>query len=83
MAPSHGPPASVAAVDTPGDEVSGAPFCTGCGRSRVRCAGCGRALDPPRYCDRCGRRLAVVVTPTGYTARCRDHGVALPSPVGD
>jgi hypothetical protein len=50
-------------------------FCAGCGkpvgdgdhaRCRLRLAG----TDPPRYCTRCGRKLAVQVLPTGYTARC-------------
>ena len=50
-----------------------------------RCGQCGRpgeheacraaaALDPPRYCTRCGRRMVVQVTPTGWTARCVEHG---------
>jgi hypothetical protein len=32
------------------------------------------ALDPPRHCPECGRRLRVLVTPTSWSARCRDHG---------
>ena len=46
--------------------------CTGCGSAS--CIGCGRTLDPPRFCPDCGRRLTVMVTPGGYRARCRDHG---------
>ncbi|MGD0880733.1 MAG: hypothetical protein ABSB09_04080 [Acidimicrobiales bacterium] len=46
--------------------------CTGCGSAS--CVGCGRTLDPPRFCPDCGRRLTVAVTPGGYRARCRDHG---------
>ena len=34
-----------------------------------------RALEPPRYCARCRRRLVVQVTPTGWTARCVEHGL--------
>jgi hypothetical protein len=34
----------------------------------------GRALEPPRYCSRCGRRMVVQVTPRGWTARCSEHG---------
>jgi len=49
-------------------------FCTGCGSTTAACGGCGRDLDPPRFCGECGRRLAVQVTPGGYRARCRDHG---------
>jgi ribosomal protein S18 acetylase RimI-like enzyme len=37
---------------------------------------CRRAaeLDPPRYCEQCRRRRVVQVTPTGWTARCSEHG---------
>ena len=28
------------------------------------------ATDPPRFCSDCGRKLAVQVLPTGFTARC-------------
>ncbi len=50
-------------------------FCLGCGRPAADCpGGCSPALDPPRYCPRCGRRLAVTIVPTGVQARCRDHG---------
>jgi predicted amidophosphoribosyltransferase len=48
-------------------------YCTGCGHSRLECAGCGRALDPPRFCPECGRRMTVQVIPTGWVAHCRDH----------
>jgi hypothetical protein len=34
-----------------------------------------RALEPPRYCTQCRRRLVVQVTPTGWRARCVEHGV--------
>jgi len=33
-----------------------------------------RGLEPPRYCARCGRRMVVQVTPSGWTARCSAHG---------
>lgn len=33
-----------------------------------------RALEPPRYCGRCRRRMVVQVTPAGWTARCVEHG---------
>ena len=50
-------------------------FCLGCGRPAADCpGGCSPVLDPPRYCPRCGRRLAVTIVPTGVQARCRDHG---------
>lgn len=31
-------------------------------------------LDPPRYCAHCRRRMVVQVTPTGWSARCSEHG---------
>jgi hypothetical protein len=39
-------------------------------------AGCRRAreLEPPRFCAHCRRRMIVQVTPTGWTARCSQHG---------
>ncbi|HEY3952064.1 MAG TPA: hypothetical protein VGM53_01700 [Streptosporangiaceae bacterium] len=42
-------------------------------------AACDRAaaLDPPRYCPRCGRRMVVKVTPDRWTARCSRHGAAV------
>src|SRR5262245_9673874 len=50
-------------------------YCTGCGRPAADCpGGCSPELDPPRYCPRCGRRLAVTIVPTGVQAHCRDHG---------
>jgi hypothetical protein len=33
-----------------------------------------RVLEPPRYCAQCRRRLVVQVTPTGWIARCSEHG---------
>lgn len=50
------------------------PHCTSCGLPSTACAGCGRELDPPRFCDRCGTRLAVRVSPAGYVGRCKHHG---------
>jgi ribosomal protein S18 acetylase RimI-like enzyme len=40
-------------------------------------ASCRRAaeLDPPRFCGSCRRRMVVQVTPTGWTARCVEHGI--------
>jgi dethiobiotin synthetase len=50
-------------------------YCTGCGRAAGECLGdCASEFDPPRFCRRCGRRLAVTITPNGHTARCRSHG---------
>lgn len=33
-----------------------------------------RALEPPRYCGRCRRRMKVQVLPTGWRATCAEHG---------
>ena len=54
-----------------------AEHCTGCGQSTGRCptgGHCTGRYEPPRFCPACGRRLAVRITPTSWTARCRDHG---------
>jgi hypothetical protein len=34
-----------------------------------------RALEPPRYCPECRRRMKVQVMPTGWRASCVEHGV--------
>jgi GNAT superfamily N-acetyltransferase len=52
----------------------------------VYCAQCGEPgrhkaclqrleLEPPRYCGQCRRRMVVQVHPTGWSARCAEHGV--------
>jgi hypothetical protein len=33
-----------------------------------------RELEPPRFCPACARRMVVQVVPTGWTARCVEHG---------
>ncbi|MCU1676892.1 MAG: acetyltransferase [Frankiales bacterium] len=32
------------------------------------------AMEPPRFCTLCARRMVVQVTPAGWTARCVEHG---------
>lgn len=32
------------------------------------------AMEPPRYCVQCRRRMKVQVTPRGWTAACVEHG---------
>jgi len=60
---------------TAGIEARLPRFCRHCGRGRAACdEGCARPLDPPHFCPRCGRKLAVQVAPTGHRAHCRDHG---------
>ena len=54
------------------------PWCGQCGQELTPegHAACRRAadLDPPRYCAQCRRRMVVQVTPTGWSARCVEHG---------
>lgn len=56
-----------------------APWCGHCGEELTPegHAACRRMaeLDPPRYCAHCRRRMVVQVTPTGWSARCVEHGV--------
>lgn len=56
-----------------------ASWCGQCGQELTPegHAACRRAaaLDPPRYCAQCRRRLTVQVMPTGWSARCVEHGV--------
>ena len=55
-------------------------FCDQCGQVRDAQTGehpgCAarRALEPPRFCAECARRMVVQVTPTGWRARCSRHG---------
>jgi hypothetical protein len=53
-------------------------YCDRCGERLAGAAHdeCVRAreLEPPRFCGRCRRRMVVQVTPTGWTARCVEHG---------
>jgi ribosomal protein S18 acetylase RimI-like enzyme len=55
------------------------PWCDQCGEaldaeSHAACR--SRAeLEPPRWCPHCRRRMVVQVTPTGWAARCSEHGV--------
>lgn len=32
-------------------------------------------LEPPRFCEYCGRRMVVQVSPDGWWAKCSRHGV--------
>lgn len=46
-------------------------WCSHCGEPGVQH---DQPLEPPRYCTRCRRRMVVQVLPTGWTARCVEHG---------
>jgi GNAT superfamily N-acetyltransferase len=55
-----------------------APWCAWCGQALLpqahpRCRAAAEH-EPPRYCARCRRRMVVQVVPTGWTARCSEHG---------
>jgi predicted N-acetyltransferase YhbS len=50
-------------------------FCGHCGEAGSHEACLRRlVLEPPRYCTRCRRRMVVQVHPTGWSARCVEHG---------
>ncbi|MBC7372792.1 MAG: GNAT family N-acetyltransferase [Frankiales bacterium] len=55
------------------------PWCGQCGQALTGDGHepCRRAatLDPPRFCGHCRRRMVVQVLPTGWTARCSEHGL--------
>ena len=53
-------------------------FCDRCGRAldegdHTACTR-ARALEPPRFCPACRRRLKVQVMPVGWVATCVEHG---------
>ncbi|MBP2349805.1 hypothetical protein JOF29_000888 [Kribbella aluminosa] len=54
-------------------------YCGRCGQTLTEGnhASCAQALalEPPRYCAECRRRMIVQVHPMGWTARCSVHGV--------
>ena len=54
-------------------------YCVHCGKpaaegDRGRCDGARGAIEPPRFCPDCARRMVVQVTPSGWSARCSRHG---------
>lgn len=52
-------------------------FCGQCGRevdSEHPSCQARAVLEPPRYCQRCARRMVVQVDPFGWRARCSRHG---------
>ncbi|MGC0364409.1 hypothetical protein ABH922_002393 [Rhodococcus sp. 27YEA15] len=38
-------------------------------------AAASMGLEPPRFCEECGRRMIVQVSPDGWWAKCSRHGV--------
>jgi hypothetical protein len=52
-------------------------YCGQCGQpSDAEHPGCAAraALEPPRYCPACARRMVVQVDPVGWRAVCSRHG---------
>jgi hypothetical protein len=53
-------------------------WCDRCGRALAEggheACTAARALEPPRYCRWCGRRMKVQVLPAGWCATCVEHG---------
>ncbi|HZM82038.1 MAG TPA: hypothetical protein VFC19_40480 [Candidatus Limnocylindrales bacterium] len=50
-------------------------YCDRCGEpGRHDACMRARALEPPRFCARCRRRMRVQVVPTGWHATCAEHG---------
>lgn len=44
------------------------------GEQRTLSVGAAAGLEPPRYCQLCGRRMKVQVRPMGWLAECSRHG---------
>ncbi|MCO1582101.1 MULTISPECIES: biotin synthase auxiliary protein BsaP [unclassified Crossiella] len=60
------------------DTPATALFCDICGKpdneGEHRSCVARRAIDPPRYCPQCARRMIVQVSPSGWSAKCSAHG---------
>lgn len=50
------------------------PWCDRCGQQLTTDHPRVPVLEPPRWCAHCRRRLVVQITPTGWSARCVEHG---------
>lgn len=46
----------------------------GVGAQHALSFGAAAGLEPPRWCQLCGRRMKVQVRPTGWVAECSRHG---------
>ncbi|MEU1686392.1 hypothetical protein [Micromonospora sp. NPDC005707] len=83
-APPAGPaadPVHPGGAGRPGDQRRPAPtphWCDRCGESVAEspheACTAARALEPPRWCAHCRRRMKVQVVPTGWSAVCVEHG---------
>lgn len=67
-----------AAMSEDSKATVGGQYCGRCGGPATSGdhGGCVDALslEPPRYCPACRRRMTVQVVPSGWTARCVEHG---------
>ncbi|WP_246257880.1 hypothetical protein [Amycolatopsis anabasis] len=61
-------------------------FCVHCGQpatgAHTACRNPRTALEPPRFCAKCARRMIVQVSPTGWVAKCSRHGEYTSEPAG-
>jgi hypothetical protein len=72
-------------------DYAGQVFCDRCGQptdgtaddaaGMHKACATARRLEPPRFCPQCARRMVVQVVPTGWTARCVEHGSTSSVPV--
>lgn len=46
----------------------------GVDKQRALSIGAAAGLEPPRWCQLCGRRMKVQVRPSGWLAECSRHG---------
>nr|WP_116051623.1 hypothetical protein [Amycolatopsis palatopharyngis] len=53
------------------------------GGEHASCRSPRTALEPPRFCSRCARRMVVQITPSGWSARCSRHGESTSGDPGD
>ncbi|MBB4685130.1 biotin synthase auxiliary protein BsaP [Amycolatopsis jiangsuensis] len=59
--------------------MTASEYCVHCGQPEAdagheACHTLRTALEPPRFCRSCARRMVVQVTTFGWTARCSRHG---------
>ncbi|MGN2640287.1 biotin synthase auxiliary protein BsaP [Nocardia takedensis] len=64
---------SVMGMDERYNPFTGQPVVPG--HDDVIPAAASLGLEPPRFCERCGRRMIVQVSPDGWWARCSRHGM--------
>jgi hypothetical protein len=60
--------------DRCGGELAAAPTTERQGAADHAACRAARALEPPRFCPSCRRRMKVQVLPAGWRAVCAEHG---------